>query len=109
MAVATGMIPVDRVRAWELITEAVKAANSAENFTGEDNSVSARLQTRQMVLVSNAASDDFDLPGAFRALARDDFQRSVELAKTFSSEEPRSIAILAIARSALEKRVPEDN
>ncbi|HLE63135.1 MAG TPA: hypothetical protein VI750_08355 [Pyrinomonadaceae bacterium] len=107
MAVATGMIPGDRVRAWELITEAVKAANSAENFTGEDGNVSSRLQTRQMVLVTNASSEDFDLTGAFRALARDDFQRSIELAKSLTGEAARSLATLAIGRSALEKRSRE--
>jgi len=107
MAVATGMIKGDRVRAWEMIAEALKAANGAEGFTGEDSSVSSRLQTKQMVLVTNASSEDFDLLGAFRALGRDDFNRSVELAKTFTGEAPRSLATLAVARSALEKQTPE--
>jgi hypothetical protein len=57
-----------------------------------------------MVLVSNAASGDFDLTGAFRALARDDFQRAIELAKTLTGEARRSLATLAIGRSALEKK-----
>jgi hypothetical protein len=104
MAVASGMIQVDRVRAWEIITEGVKAANSVEGFSGEDSSVTARLQTKQMVLISNSASYDFDLTGAFRALARDDFQRSIEVAKSFTSESPRSLATLAVARSVLEKK-----
>lgn len=107
MAVATGMIQGDRVRAWEIIAEAVKAANATEDFTGEDSNVTSRLQTRQMVLMTNAASEDFDLLGAFRALARDDFQRSIELAKGFTAEAPRSLATLAIARAALEKKTPD--
>jgi hypothetical protein len=104
MAVASGMVQVDRVRAWEIIAEAVKAANAAEGFSGEDSNVTALLKTKQMVLVSNSASDDFDLTGAFRALARDDFQRSVEVAKSFTGESPRSLATLAVARAVLEKK-----
>ncbi len=104
LAAASGMISGDRVRAWELISEAVKAANAAENYTGEDGSVVSRLQTRQMVLVNNAQSEDFNLSGAFRALARDDFQRAIDTAKGLTGEGPRSLAILAIARTALEKK-----
>ena len=36
VAVASGFARNDRVRAWEIIREAVKAANAAEGFTGED-------------------------------------------------------------------------
>src|SRR5687767_2262441 len=103
IAVATGLVPADRVRAWETMDEAIKAANSAEGFTGEDSQVGARLQTRMMVMVTNASADDFDLLGAFRALAREDLLRAVQLAKTLTGESPRAIATLAIARSVLEK------
>jgi hypothetical protein len=104
MAVTSGMILGDRVRAWELIAEAVKAANAAEGFTGEDGTVSALLRTKQMVLITNAPSEDFDMIGAFRALARDDFQRSIEQAKALTGEAPRSLAIMAVARAVLEKK-----
>ena len=83
--------------------EAIKAANSAEGFTGEDSQVGARLQTRMMVMVTNAPAEDFDLLGAFKALAREDLLRSVQLAKTLTGESPRAVATLAIARSVLEK------
>jgi hypothetical protein len=104
MAAATGMIKVDRVRAWEIINEGVKAANSVEGFTGEDSNVTSSLRTKMMMMFSTASSDDFDLHGAFRELARDDFQRSIEVAKAFSAESPRSLATLAVARSVLEKK-----
>jgi hypothetical protein len=104
MAVTSGMILGDRVRAWELMAEAVKAANAAEGFTGEDGTVSALLRTKQMVLITNATSEDFDMIGAFRALARDDFQRSIEQAKSLTGEAPRSLAIMAAARAVLEKK-----
>lgn len=103
IAVATGLVPADRVRAWETMNEAIKAANSAEGFTGEDSQVGARLQTRMMVMMTNASAEDFDLLGAFRALAQEDLLRSVQLAKTLTGESPRAVATLAIARSVLEK------
>ncbi|MGI8918562.1 MAG: hypothetical protein ACR2H6_08155 [Pyrinomonadaceae bacterium] len=103
IAVATGLVPTYRVRAWETMDEAIKAANSAEGFTGEDSQVGARLQTRMMVMATNAPAEDFDLLGAFKALAREDLLRSVQLAKTLTGESPRAVATLAIARSVLEK------
>lgn len=95
------------MRAWETIAEAVKAANSSEGFTGDDSRVGSQLQTKSMTVVSSATAEDFNLLGAFRALARDDFLRSVETAKSFAGEAPRATATLAIARSVLEK-APQD-
>lgn len=103
VAVATGLTQADRVRAWETVSEAVKAANSSEGFTGDDGRVAAQLQTRSMVMVTAANAEDFNLLGVFRALARDDFLRSVETAKSFTAEAPRATATLAVARSVLEK------
>ncbi|MGI8734676.1 MAG: hypothetical protein ACR2LM_15390 [Pyrinomonadaceae bacterium] len=103
VAVATGLVQADRVRAWETIDEAIRAANSAEGFTGEDSQVGARLQTSSMVMMTNASAEEFDLLGAFKALAHDDLLRAVQLAKNLTGESPRAVATLAIARSVLEK------
>lgn len=103
VAVATGLAQADRVRAWETISEAVKAANSAEGFTGDDASVAAQVQTRSMGVAISATAADFNLLGAFQALARDDFLRSVETARSFTGEAARATATLAVARSVLEK------
>jgi len=103
VAVATIMAELDRVRTWEIISEAIKAANSSEGFTGEDGAITARLQTRQMVEVTSVQAEDFDLLGAFRWLARDDLLRSIEQAKSFTAETPRAVATLAVARAILEK------
>jgi hypothetical protein len=103
-AIAAGFVELDQVRAWETLNEVVKAANAAEDFTGEDSRISSRLQTAQMVVMENATAQDFDLLGAFRSLARVDLFRAIQVAKTFTGEAPRAVATLAIARSALEKR-----
>jgi hypothetical protein len=103
-AVAVGFGDIDRVRAWEILGEVVKAANGAEDYTGEDSRISSRLQTKFMVVMTNGTSEDFDLLAVFRHLARADLLRAVQLAKTFTGEAPRAVATLAIARSVLEKR-----
>jgi hypothetical protein len=82
----------------------VKAANGAEAFTGEDSSISSRVQTKMMVVMNQASAPDFDLLALFRHLAHADLLRAVQLAKTFTGEAPRAVATLAIARSVLEKR-----
>ena len=103
-AVAVGFGEIDRVRAWEILGEVVKAANGAEDYSGEDSRISSRLQTRFMVVMTNSTSEDFDLLAVFRHLARADLLRAIQLAKTFTGEAPRAVATLAIARSVLEKR-----
>jgi hypothetical protein len=103
-AVAVGFGEVDRVRAWEILAEVVKAANGAEAYTGEDSRITSRLQTKFMVVVNSGNAEDFDLLAVFRHLARADLLRAIQLAKTFTGEAPRAVATLAIARSVLEKR-----
>jgi hypothetical protein len=103
-AVAVGLAEIDRVRAWEVLTEVVKAANGAEAYTGEDSRVASRLQTKMMVVVSNSTAEDFDLLAVFRHLARADLLRAIQLAKTFTGEAPRAVATLAIARAIFEPK-----
>jgi len=103
-AVAVGFGGIDRVRAWEILGEVMKAANGAEDYTGEDSRISSRLQTKFMVVMNQSNAEDFDLIAVFRHLARADLMRAIQLAKTFTGEAPRAVATLAIARSVLEKR-----
>jgi hypothetical protein len=103
-AVAAGFGEIDRVRSWETLNEVIKAANSADAFTGEDSQISSRLQTPQMVVATNATAEDFDLLSVFRILSRADLLRAIQVAKGFTGEAPRAVATLAIARSVLEKR-----
>ncbi|HEU4837358.1 MAG TPA: hypothetical protein VFS90_23210 [Pyrinomonadaceae bacterium] len=103
-AVAVGLAEVDRVRAWEVLSEIVKAANGADAYTGEDSRISSVLRTKMMVVMTNSTAEDFDLLAVFRHLARADLLRAIQLAKTFTGEAPRAVATLAIARTVLEKR-----
>lgn len=102
-AVATVMLEVDRARVWEMVTELVKAANAADEYTGEGGEMMSVLRTRQMVFANSQNVEGFNLTELFGALAREDFNRAMELAKTLTGEAARANAQLAIARRTLAK------
>ena len=102
VAVATQFAALDRNRAWEVMAEVVKAANAAPEFTGADAGVSATVQSGGMRSMFSSPAPAFDLAGVFQLLARDDMNRAVALAQTFTQEGPRAAATLASARAVLE-------
>lgn len=102
--VATRMFELDHNRAWEIVAEAVKAANSASEFTGEDAQLVARFASGRGATTTNFDVESFDLNGIFGLLARDDLYRAVEQAKGFTGEAPRATATLAIVRAILEQK-----
>ena len=102
VAVATQYAALDRNRAWELMSEVVKAANAAPEFTGADAGIAARVQSGGMRSTFNSPAPSFDLSGIFRQLASDDLNRAVALAAAFTQEGPRAAATLASARAVLE-------
>ena len=104
VAIATQLIELDRARAWEVMLDAAKASNAAAAYTGEDGRLGVRLETRNMVMSSQNSAQSFDLAGIFAALAREDLNRAVSLARNFEGESPRAVATLAIARAVLEQK-----
>ena len=104
MAVATVLEPIDVPRAWDAAFDAVKAANSAEGFTGEDGELTLRFQSKGSSAVYSNSVADFDVAGIFAALAEEDYDRAVQLARGFEGQAPRATATIAIARSVLSKK-----
>jgi hypothetical protein len=104
VGVATVLLPLDSVRAWDAAFEAVKAANSAEGFTGEDGELTLKFQSKGGSSVYSNDVPDFDLGGIFASLGSEDFERAVQLARGFQGEAPRATATIAIARAVLEKK-----
>ncbi len=105
LAAANASFLVNRSSVWEKMDEAVKSANAAEQFTGEDGELYFPLVTRAGPLY--AARDtvpDFDLEGIFTKLADYDFEKAVEVARGLNRDAPRSVATIAIARSVLESK-----
>ncbi len=102
IAVAYALNVIDRDRVWDAAFDAVKAANSAEGFTGEDGEIVASFQSKGHSSVHSNDVPEFDLEGIFRDLALQDYDRAVEMARGFQAEGPRAVATIAIARAILE-------
>lgn len=104
MAVANAFWVTDRARAWETMLEVVKASNSAEGFNGEDGRIGMRLQSKNMSSIHSSTIDDFNLPGIFRALAKENATQAIEIARSFEGEAPRATALIAVARALLSEK-----
>lgn len=103
IGVATEFLTADRIRAWEMMGEVVKAANSAETFTGENAEIFFPMNTNSGFKLTHIGGQGFSFSGVLRSLTQDDFYRSIDLAKSFKNEAPRATATLAIASAVLEK------
>jgi hypothetical protein len=104
IAVANAMEVVDAPRVWDATFDAVKAANSAEGFTGEDGQMVLKFQSKEGSSVYTNDIPEFDLEGIFGDLADQDYERAVELARGFQGEGPRAVATIAIARAVLQPK-----
>jgi hypothetical protein len=100
-AVANALRVVEPVRVSEAIFEAVKAANSTDGFTGEGGMLTQTMHAKDQIRINPQNIPEFDIEATFGALANDDYQRAVELARGFQAEAPRANATIAIARSML--------
>ncbi len=101
LAIANALRVVEPSRTWDSVFEAVRAANSAEGFTGEDANLNIVFQAKGFSSASDLPEPDFDIKGIFALLAQDDYDRAVELARGFQGEAPRAAAVISIARAVL--------
>jgi len=104
VSIATHLLKLNRAQSWDTLAEAIKSANAAADFTGEDGQIAIRLQTKNGASEMSNSISEFDLSEIFGALSEDDLNRAIELARTFSNEAPRASATLAIARNALDEK-----
>lgn len=104
LAIVNVRLTLDRKHAWDEVFDAIKAANSAEGFTGEDGRLVIALQTKGMNSIRANGAPDFDVTGVFTELAKEDYARAVDLARGFEHDAPRASAVIAIARSVLEEK-----
>lgn len=105
VGVATTLYEASHVPAWEIMSEVVRTANNAtEEFSGEDARIVSSLQTKNQTSMMSFTVDEFDLPGIFRLLAKEDLQHAILVAKDFNGESPRATALIAIVREVLETK-----
>jgi hypothetical protein len=105
VAIVTQFQRVDNTQAWEMMSKVIKAANSSSGFSGEDGELTVRVEFKGGgAMTNNFNVDSFDLTELFTALAQEDFNRAADLPKGFTGESPRAVAMLAVARTVLEKK-----
>jgi hypothetical protein len=103
VAVVTRYEKLDRARAWELMNEVVKAANSAPAFTGEDGELAVQFRINSSGWMTSFDVEEFNLAGVLSALAAEDMNRAIQLTDGFTNESARVSAVVAVARSVLRK------
>ena len=104
MAIASVYLLVDRRKAWDQVSDATKAANSAPTFSGEDGALRLSLVTKGMAVIRTASAREFDVAPVFTDLAKEDNARAIELARLFEKQAPRASATIAIAKAVLEEK-----
>ena len=103
IGVARQFATADIVRAWEIMGEVVKVANSVPDFNGEPTQLTFPLLTKRGVNITSIGGEEFGLAGVLQLLTKQDLYQSLSLAKSFTNEAAKAAATLAVARSALEK------
>lgn len=101
---ATQFLAADIIRSWEVANEAVKAANAAEEFSGDNaNGLSVALVTSSGLKVIDLDISALNLSVLVNSLAKQDPTRASGLAKSFKYEAPRALATLAVANATMPK------
>ena len=101
---------LDASRAWSLIPEFVRAANSMEDFTGDDEALdltgdnSAVVDATPQFIVE---AEIFRLDGIFATMAHLDFDKALAEARALEGDVPQALATIAVARAILEKQSPD--
>jgi hypothetical protein len=104
VAVANALLLVSPNNSWDAIGEAIKAANANDKFTGEDGELTLTFSSKGSSSVWQNSVADFDVAGKFDHLAKEDYEKSIDLARGFQREAPRANAVIAIARAILEDK-----
>jgi hypothetical protein len=109
--VTTAAARVDAARAWSLLRELVKAANSVEDFTGDEVSfdlVADESSANEKTTRFSVESETFRLDGIFATMARLDFDKALAESRALDGDVPQAFATIAIARTVLEKQKPDE-
>ena len=104
LAVTNAAFMINPSMVWDVMSETIRAANSAETFTGEDGELTFSFYAKGSSSVHQTGVADFDVVGIFRTLAKNNYEKSVELARGFRGDAPRAGATIAIARAVLEEK-----
>jgi hypothetical protein len=95
------IVDANIIQAWEVASEVVKAANNAEEFTGDESSLTFPMISRHGLKMIELPASDFSLNVLFASLAKKDLTRASELANGFLRKPPHAVATISIAKTIL--------
>ncbi|HYE66278.1 MAG TPA: hypothetical protein VD966_11895 [Pyrinomonadaceae bacterium] len=105
-AVVTGAAArLERRRAWELLSQLVRATNAVEDYAGGEISLEIAARENSTEGASDhfsVTAEAFRLDVVFAKMARLDFAKALAEARSLEGDVPKAIASLAIARTVLE-------
>jgi hypothetical protein len=102
--VTNALLLIDRQSAWDVVSDAIQAANAADTFTGEDGELVIRMLMKKSRSITEEPAPDFNIEALFAAFAKENYDKAVELAHGFQQPAPRACATIAIAKSILEEK-----
>ena len=92
----------DQIRAFEIMSEAVKTINKIEEPDVASTRFHQRIEGRTFAHYSTYEVAGFSVENAFRELATFDFERALLLAKSLENKSVRSKAVIALAAVCLD-------
>jgi hypothetical protein len=98
---------LDTERAWRLLSEVVRAANSVEEFAGEETSIDipatdgSKPDDADYFVVT---SESFRLDRIFATMAQLDWTKTLAEARSLDGDVPQAFAYIAMARAVLDKK-----
>jgi hypothetical protein len=104
--VAGAALRLEPERAWRLLSEVVRAANSVEEFAGEETSLDIKATEdsketdADYFIVMNEA---FRLDKIFATMAQQDWTKTLAEARSLDGDVPQAFAYIAMARAVLTK------
>ncbi len=94
---------IEPLRAFEVMTEAVKTINNLDNPNFSTGYVQQKIEGKYFSSFHSYEVEGFDLEKVFRLLAPLDFEGALYRARSFDDRAQRSLAILSLAASCLEE------
>lgn len=96
---------VHEPRAWDYLSELVRAVNSTDDYMGDETSLGTSADgagSEELQDELNIEADAFRLDTIFATMARLDLDKTLTQAQALAGEIPRSYVRIAAARAALE-------
>jgi len=94
---------LDKIRAFEVMAEAVKTINSLSNPDFSTAHIMQKIEGKQFSSFHAYSVEGFNLETVFRLLAPMDFDGALYRARSLDDKSQRALAVLALAASCLEE------